>query len=1550
MSDKSRLSCLLIGGTSFLTQCAEILLKNNHKITAVVSDDHSVISWCEKESIKCLSSLADLKNVSLDHFDYLLSLVNFKILPPEILKLPSKLAINYHDGPLPKYGGLNAPSWAIMQGEKEYGVTWHVMSDMADTGDIIKQVNFNISDDDSSFTLNAKCYEAGINSFSGLIQDLSLNNYTRRQHVLDKSTYCPRNRRPDNASIIDFRKPADSIKRMFLALDFGNQINPLGTPKLDLGTNTYIIKGLDILPSNSDNEPGTILEIKGEEIQISTASNDIVISGLMSLDGTHCIAEDEANKSDLSIGDCLPIIEKDKHAILTSTDERFSKHEKWWNSRLQGLELLSLPYANHHGSAAESPRDLKEKIFPFSAVQEGLKESSKSRGDTLFCALIVYFARLSGKPRFDIGFSSQNNDLISNPLTELSYGYVPLRVDIDLSMSFQDIKSDLVHATNSTAGKGTFCKDIFLRYPTISKSRNELQGLLNHVVIDRTADNSQTTSPPPSDLTIRIDDSGNQCLWIYDRQIFSDKNVDKMFKQLDVLIEGLMKKTQDKAALLPLVTPDEKKKIFFNWNSTKTDVQDDKCIHHLFEEQVVRTPEKIALSYKTEQLTYSELNKKANQLAHFLQDKGVGKESLIGLLLDRSANMVIALLGILKAGGAYVPLDPQYPANRLNFMADDSNIKLIITQNKYDQVLSDQHEMVFLNSEVDRLSTYSDENPVSDVNQENLAYLIYTSGSTGKPKGVMIEHRNVINFFAGMDQRIEHNDPGVWLSVTSISFDISVLELFWTLSHGFNVVIYSDESRNSSNLATSTRYPDKNIDLSLFYWNLAREDDSVSNKYRLLLESAKFGDENGFVAVWTPERHFHSFGGLFPNPSVISAALAVTTKNIQIRAGSCVLPLHSPIRVAEEWSVVDNLSNGRTGLGVAAGWNPNDFVIKPENHADAKNIMAESIDVLRKLWRGETLTFQGPHKEVDVRTLPRPIQKEVPIWMTIASNPETFILAAQNRTGVLTHLLGQSVEQVGKNLELYRKTWEECGHPGQGHIVVMLHTFVGESDEAVRNIVREPMKGYLANAANLVKAAAWHFPTFKDKSGQSGKDLDEYFDNISEEDMDDLLEFSFQRYFSTSGLLGSEEHCIEMIDKLKEIGVDEIGCLIDFGIETDIVLAHLENLAKLRISANDEASNTVNEDNSVATLIERHGVTHLQCTPTMLRILLSDEKIKRALSSLDNILVGGEQLTNNLVIDLKSDFTGNLTNMYGPTETTIWSSTFDVNNAESKISIGKPIANTQFYILDNNLQLIPVGVIGELYIGGNGVARGYLNRPELTMERFVTYPDTQARLYRTGDLARYLPDGNIEFIGRVDHQIKIRGYRIELGEIEFMLEKHPEIQSAIVSLHQDKAGDMKILAYFVPDQDKTPTAKEVRDFLKDQLPEHMIPSMFLLLNSIPLTPNGKINRQALPAPDQSSFKINSHHIAPRTDTEKTLAEQWESLLDIKPISVTDNFFDLGGDSLLAIEVLCHIMEAFNLQLPLHTVFQTPSIEKLARVIEANQNSDPSNQFTEIFQR
>jgi natural product biosynthesis luciferase-like monooxygenase protein len=362
------------------------------------------------------------------------------------------------------------------------------------------------------------------------------------------------------------------------------------------------------------------------------------------------------------------------------------------------------------------------------------------------------------------------------------------------------------------------------------------------------------------------------------------------------------------------------------------------------------------------------------------------------------------------------------------------------------------------------------------------------------------------------------------------------------------------------NLPASSLRP---LAFSLYYFASDEGGASADAKRRLLFDSAKFADQRGFSAVWVPERHFHAFGGLSPNPSVTAAALAAITENVRIRSGSVVVPLHHPARIAEEWSLVDFLSGGRVDLSLASGWFPNDFVLAPPGAYEKRNeLVFERVPELRSLWAGEPFeAVNALGDTVQLRTMPRPVQAELPIWITAAGNPETYRRAGAMGLNILTHLLGQSLEALAGKIAIYRQAWREAGHAGEGHISLMLHTFVGEDDAQVRRTVKAPMLNYLASSANLVGNYTQAVPFFQKgcavESGQMSKD-----------EVNDALEFSFERYYATSSLLGTMDSCLAMTDRLREIGVDEVACLIDFGVGVDEVLGALPLLDELRELAN----------------------------------------------------------------------------------------------------------------------------------------------------------------------------------------------------------------------------------------------------------------------------------------------------------------------------------------------------------------------------------------------
>jgi len=353
--------------------------------------------------------------------------------------------------------------------------------------------------------------------------------------------------------------------------------------------------------------------------------------------------------------------------------------------------------------------------------------------------------------------------------------------------------------------------------------------------------------------------------------------------------------------------------------------------------------------------------------------------------------------------------------------------------------------------------------------------------------------------------------------------------------------------QDEEELDWKSRSVEKSLSFGLYFFSDDGSKDSA-DKYRLVLESAKFADRNGFSAVWTPERHFKDFGGLYPNPSVLGAALAMITERVQIRAGSVALPLHHPVRVAEEWSVVDNLSNGRAAVSFASGWHPDDFIFAPAVYEDRKEVMFRHIELIQRLWDGETVMMPGVDgHEVPVRLLPKPLQKRLPIWITSAGSPHTWIRAGEIGANVLAALIGYSFEDLADRVRSYREARARCGHdPQTGVVSIMMHTFVGTNNSVVKDQVRAPFTHYLRSyfkQYDNVRVAA---------------------EEVTEADRDAIMNAAFELYFDTNTLMGTPAKCSRVIDQLLAVGVDEVACLVDFGVAADAVLENLQHLNELR--------------------------------------------------------------------------------------------------------------------------------------------------------------------------------------------------------------------------------------------------------------------------------------------------------------------------------------------------------------------------------------------------
>lgn len=1490
----TEICALFIGDGPLLLQCLDAFIAAGGRVTAVVTQDTAIADHSAALGLRVFGKASVAKGeLEALGFDYLLSIANLDMLPERLLAHAGKMAINFHDGPLPRYAGLNATSWAILEGETRHGVTWHEMTDRPDAGSIIQAAAVTIDPHDTAFSLNAKCLEAGFSAFRSMLPALLAGDIRPRPQEGVRS-YFGRFKRPDAAATLRFDRPAAEMLTLARAMSFGPYANSLACLKLWTGRRVLLVEVVES-GGNSPAEtlPGTVVALEADSaVVVAGDAQCLRLSGLMDETGAGI---DLTRLPEIQIGARLPDLADDLKGDLNRHMAAGARAEAFWlaqSARAEMREAVPYPRAMHPSSGAHQ--------FVLG-----------SEGDAVLgmAAVAAWSAHVGGGSTAAFAYYDATHQAELGKAAPWFTSWRPLVLDVAESASGEEFVADARALLDTARSEGPLPCDAYMRRPKPERAQGRADTFAFALAIGQ-----EVPQHPCADICLHVNGAGLNLL--VSASAFDADVAAVIAGHIRVCLAALRDMPQQALNGLDVCSAAERE-VFTAFESGPIADVAFVPMHDAVARQAARTPDRVALRTRETSLSYAQLEASANHVAARLSAHGVRPGEAVGVCMSRSVDLVIALLAVLKLGCAYVPLDPAYPAERLDFMLDDCQARFVISDASAARGGIRAQCLAFSDLHAGPAPDWR----APDVGPQDAAYLIYTSGSTGRPKGVQVQHGALANFFAAMDQRIPYADGDVWLAVTSPNFDISVLELFWTLARGFTVALHGGE-------------PSRPKPFSLFYF--AASSQASAEPYRLLFEGARFADENGFEAVWTPERHFHDFGGSYPNPAITSAALAAITRRVKLRAGSCVLPLHHPIRVAEDWSVIDNISGGRVALAIATGWQPNDFVLAPDAFATRRETLTARIDTLKRLWRGEAVPFLNPNgAETPTRILPRPVQKDLPLWLTVARSPEGFESAGTQGLNVLTHLLGMSVDELSGNIARYRAAWKRAGHPGEGQVTLMLHAFAGKNDEDVREIVREPMKAYLQSAVELVRDAAWTFPTFVERAEKSGRTALEVLDAepLKPDELDALLEHAFDRYFRTSGLFGSVETCAKMARRVHAIGVDEIACLVDFGVDEDTAIAHLPYLKDVMDRAGTlhahEARHTVAED------VQFFSATHLQCTPSMALMLTGDGP---ELSGLNVLCVGGEALSPELARSLRARAPqAKLFNMYGPTETTIWSTMCALDDIGRFTPLGEALLNTTLRVESPSGRAQPALAAGELLIGGAGVTLGYWQRPELQADRFVTRADRPDEvMYRTGDLVRRHPDGKLEFLGRLDHQVKLRGHRIELGEIESVLTADSAIGHAVVVASGEGSENKRLIAYCVVRQGMTLDPKALRTRLLQNLPEIMVPAQFMTLPALPLTPNGKIDRKALPSPDAVAERAVE---LPVDEGEQRLAALWGELLGLQAVDVGANFFDIGGHSLLAFQMLRRVQSEFDRSVTITDVFRFPTVRALSARIRGGADGD-----------
>ncbi|GHH04426.1 non-ribosomal peptide synthetase/type I polyketide synthase [Comamonas sp. JC664] len=795
----------------------------------------------------------------------------------------------------------------------------------------------------------------------------------------------------------------------------------------------------------------------------------------------------------------------------------------------------------------------------------------------------------------------------------------------------------------------------------------------------------------------------------YATDLYDEPRVARLASHLETLLGAALANPELRVSSMPLAAEGEERPA-----SRVTVSPAPVSVLDRLESWVSRTPDAVAISTGPVRWTWRELVARARGLAARLKEEGVSAGVPVAVRITPSPEAVIALWGVLEAGGACLPVTAGEVAELASLLPVQGPRLLLVAGVADVPVLPKGLRALAVES------MPSAEAQVEAVPADRVAFIVPAPEALGGRGRVMLSHGNVAHVLASLDARMGAVDGEVWLAAGGPAADPAGLDLLWALARGLRVVLPPERLAARFAGLGHTADTRRHLDFSLSYF--ANDEDSLGEeKYELLLEGAKFADAHGFSAVWTPERRFHSFGGLYPQPSVVGGALAMLTRNVQIRAGSVVLPLHDPIEVAEQWSVVDNLSRGRVGLSFATGWHANDFSLSPGTFDRRREVLIERLEEVRRLWRGGTvLRRNGAGNEVELALRPKPKQAELPVWLTSTGNPETFRKAGEVGAGILTNVLGlgSSLDELAAKVSLYRETYRKAGHRhGRGHVTLMLHTFLGQDLDEVREAVREPLLRYFRSSVDV----------FANLVASQGLQVD--VRGLTPEDVEVMLAQGVEHYIREGGLFGSVEDCAQVVERVRSLDVDEIACLVDFGVELEPMMSSLRLLDVLRQRSQVRPALTdaalVEADagfDDVLAFVRGEGVTTLRCAPSQARALAELPGARASLGGVRRWVLGGERREGQLpesAVELDAS-------LLGATWPTPASAPAIVRDAS-----GSPV---------------PVGAVGELALGGGCVPLGFWNDPETTRARFITVLGTEERYVLTGQRARFRDAGEVELV------------------------------------------------------------------------------------------------------------------------------------------------------------------------------------------------------------
>lgn len=791
------LTCHLIGTSPLVRECGEILIKSGCSVLGVVALDDSARAWARERRIPLAPSGCDLVEwLQSRPFDYLFSIVNPRILPEAVLRLPARGAINYHNALLPRYAGLHAASWAILMGERVHGITWHRMVETVDGGDILKQRSLELGTDETPLTLLRRCDDLAADAFTELVAELLDDTAVPVAQDASKRTYFSGQDRPPAAATIFWTRTALEIMRLVRGLDFGPFRNPLAFPKLAAGGEFLLVRGAKSVQGLSAAPPGTVLALSPEGLTVATATEAVEINGLMTVDGEPVSVLECERRFHWLPGQRLPELPQDQSELITRAHAGVTPHESFWVRRLQSWRGVPLPFGRE---IRASPPSGRQRHITWTVPGEVADWIERRKGcwtqeEFVLAAFGAYLARLCGLESFEVGWTVSKDGTEAALLPALFATHVPFQFAIDCEGGLDVLLPAVRAELELVRERGTYIREIVPRHPVLQRNPELRQGFHPSVVVQSSDLSAPARLSGQTELLWVLPRHGCEGRAVFSEDAFDEEGMERLIGHFQVFLASLAAGDGRMIARADLLDEGERTALRQLGLGPPVTNCSGPWLHAQIEAQAARAPSALAVMCGDESLTYQQLNQRANQLAGALRARGVGPDRFAAIFLERSVEMIVAVLGVLKAGGAYLPLEPAYPRERLAFILEDAQPRVVVTTRNLASALPAQATLLLCLDElpVPEPEAFLD-NPASGVMGSHLAYAIYTSGSTGRPNGVLIEHQSVANYIGGMPRQFGLIPGDRLLQFASLSFDASVEEIFVALTCGAALVLRTEE-------------------------------------------------------------------------------------------------------------------------------------------------------------------------------------------------------------------------------------------------------------------------------------------------------------------------------------------------------------------------------------------------------------------------------------------------------------------------------------------------------------------------------------------------------------------------------------------------------------------------------------------------------------------------------------------------------------------------------------------------------------------------------------